>query len=199
MEDGIKSQGAIWSGEQSMLSDSEVHQYQRIDRLSATALSLLDTIWHYGIDRKFNRTIEQLMMQLYQHPRFAEQCAKLATYQTIFSIDIDRDLQSGTIAQMMHSHIVDAWRLILLQIAIEVQRGINTYLWAKKRRMGLYIERLQTTFTNKNHVLHEQRAIVRMLGRMVEDRKVQKNTRIEHEYEMVMPRPYSMFGHWFKS
>lgn len=187
-----------------------IKQLECIDYLSHTALNLLDTIWMRGVDQQFNATIDQLLLSIDEYRQVGESVAtaelihhggKLITYKTIFNIDIDRDIKNGMIAQMAHTHVVDAWRIVLLQICNDLQRIIITYLWDKKRKLGLYIEKLQYTFTHKNRSLHEQRAIVTMLGKLVISQKAKQVTVApaidEHEYEMVPPKTHNIFGYWF--
>lgn len=189
-----------------------IQRLECIDYLSHTALNLLDTIWVRGVDHQFNTTIDKLLLAItdYQQvedsvatTQLAHHCNKLVTYQTIFNIDIDRDIKHGLIAQMAHTHVVDAWKIILLQICNDLQRIIITYLWDKKRKLGLYIEQLQHTFTHKNRSLHEQRAIVTMLGKLIISKKAEQVTVVpatdptEPEYEIVPPKTHSIFGYWF--
>lgn len=187
-----------------------IRQFENIDHWSYGALHLLESIWQRGVDQKFNETIDKLMNSIDAYRQSGDTTAvvqltahrdKLETYSTIFSIDIERDIKNGLVAQMMHSHVVDAWRIILLQICNDMQRVINIYLWSKKRKLGLYIERLQNTFGHKNRSLHEQKSIVAMLGKLIKSAPTQLSESaqpIDQEYEMVVPKSYSMFGYWFR-
>ena len=98
----------------------------------------------------------------------------------------------------MASHIIDTWRLILLKIKSDMLKLINTYLWNKRKSMGHYIQQLQNTFANKNRAINTQRAIVKMLGKLVKEKKNPKEI-IEHDYELVQPKTHSIFGYWFSS
>ncbi len=179
-----------------------VHQYERINRLTQSALELLNTIWLYGADRKFNSTIDQLVAQLTQLPHLSEHSDKLSTYRTIFSIDIDRDLQSGVIAQMMHSHILDAWRLVLTQIQVGSLQYLNKHLVEQSKQRGQCIQRYQRIISRKNSALHRQQGIIKVLGDRLRSKEQpialpDPPVSIEHGYEIVLPRPFSMIGQWF--
>lgn len=197
-----------------------IQRLECIDYLSHTALNLLDTIWMHGVDQQFNTTIDRLLVAITEYQQIedsvaiiqlAHHCNKLVTYQTIFNINIDRDIKSGLIAQMAHTHVVDAWKIILLQICNDLQRIIITYLWDKKRKLGLYIEQLQYTFTHKNRSLHEQRAMVTMLGKLIISKKAEQVT-VEpavddDSYEMIRDenlvkdscsKSRSIFSYWLK-
>jgi hypothetical protein len=191
-----------------------IRKLERIEQLSYSALKLLEIIWQHGADRQFNHTIAQLIVAIDEyhqmpgellHTRLAEHMSKLNTYNTIFSIDIDRDIRKGVVAQLMHSHVVDAWKIILMQIDTDTIRAINGYLWGKKKQMGLYIEHLQNTFAHKNRARHEQRAIVSMLGKLIKSRDTeilqlqQQLQPIEPDYEMILLNPFNTIGQWFRS
>lgn len=191
-----------------------IRKLECIEQLSYSALKLIDIIWQRGADRQFNDTIKQLIIAVDEyeqmpgellHDQLAEHRSKLNIYNTIFRIDIDRDIRKGLVAQMMHSHVVDAWRIILMQIETDTIRAINEYLWGKKRQMGLYIEHLQNTFAHKNRARHEQRAIVSMLGKLIKSRDTeilqlqQQLQPIESDYEMVLLNPFNTIGQWFRS
>jgi hypothetical protein len=189
-----------------------IQRLECIDYLSHTALNLLDTIWMRGVDHQFNATIDKLLLTIAEYQQVEDSvaatplmhhCRKLSTYQTIFNIDIDKNLKNGLITQMAHAHVVDAWKIILLQICNDLQRIIITYLWDKKRKLGRYIEQLQYTFTHKNRCLHEQRSIVTMLGKRIISKKAEPVSVIpatdvlEPGYEIVPPNNHSIFGYWF--
>lgn len=179
-----------------------IKKYQNIEQLSTKALYLLDNIWLYGNDIKFNSEVAQLMVLIKTFPQFNEHYDKLLTYKTLFSIDIERDRKNGAIAQMMHSHAIDTWKLILLQIKSDMLTFINTYLWDKKNKLGHYIQQLQNTFANKNRAISTQRAIIKMLSKLLKKEQNKSNDtteNVEHGYEMVQPKSHSIFGYWFSS
>jgi len=191
-----------------------IRKLESIEQLSYSALKLLEIIWQHGIDHQFNDTIKRLIIAINEyeqmpvellHAQLAEHRSKLNTYNTIFNIDINRDIRNGLIAQMMHTHVVDAWKIILMQIETDTIRAINEYLWNKKRQMGLYIEQLQNTFAHKNRARHEQRAIISMLSKLIKSRDTeilqlqQQLQPIEQDYEMVLLKPFNTIGQWFRS
>lgn len=109
-----------------------INRYQNIEQLSNKALYLLDNIWLYGNDLKFNSVVSDLTNHIKSFPEFNDHYDKLLTYKTLFAIDIEKDRLNGVIAQMMHSHVTDNWRLILLKIKSDMLKLINTYLWNKQ-------------------------------------------------------------------
>lgn len=179
-----------------------IKRYQNIEQLSNKALYLLDNIWLYGNDLKFNSVVSDLTNHVKSFPEFNDHYDKLLTYKTLFAIDIEKDRLNGVIAQMMASHIIDTWRLILLKIKSDMLKLINTYLWNKRKSMGHYIQQLQITFANKNRAISTQRSIVKMLGKLLKKQEAKSKEvieNVEHGYEMVQPKTHSIFGYWFSS
>lgn len=177
-----------------------IKRYQNIEQLSSKGLYLLDNIWLYGNDIKFNSVVFELTNDVKTFPEFSDHYDKLLTYKTLFAIDIEKDRLKGAIAQMMHSHIVDNWKLILLKINSDMLKLINTYLWTKRKSMGHYIQQLQATFATKNRAISTQRAIVKMLGKLLKkqaDKSKDGIESVEHGYEMIQPKSHSIFGYWF--
>lgn len=197
----------------SMIQDN-VEKLEQIEQISYHCLKLIDMIWQHGIDKKFNDSIDQLIIAIDNYKNQSDQLLnncleihrnKLNTYKTIFSIDIERDIRNGLIAQMMHSHVVDTWKITLLQINNDTIRVINDYLWSKRKSLGKYIECLQNTFSHKNRARHEQRAIISMLGRLIKSKDIEimrlqeQLEPLEQDYEMVILKPFTTISQWFRT
>lgn len=192
-----------------------IKQYQNIEQSIYKSIDLLDNIWVFGNDIKFNSIINQLTDDirtlLYQNPNLdmKDYYDKLITYKTLFRIDIEKDRLNGAIASMMHSHVIDNWRLLLLQINTTMIRLINAYLWCKKNDNGKYIQQLQNTFTHKNRTIKTQRAIIKMLSNLVKSNEKQKNDNekqqidndnADNEYEIIKPTStHNIFSYWFSN
>lgn len=179
-----------------------IKRYQTIEQLTTKGLYLLDNIWLYGNDNKFNSVVSDLTDDIKSFPEFNDHYDKLLTYKTLFAIDIEKDRLNGVIAQMMHSHVTDSWRLILLKIKSDMLKLINEYLWNKRKSMGYYIQQLQATFAHKNRAISTQRAIIKMLGKLLKKETAKSKEvieSVEHGYEMIQPKTHSIFGYWFSS
>lgn len=180
------------------LGKNSIRQYENTIRIVSEAIELLDNIWYHNMDVKFNDTICILSDQLFLiSDQFKTNYDKLMTYKIIFSINIQRDIKNGKIHHMMHSHIVDSWRLLLLQINYDVQKLINTYYKNKTKFLGMYIQNLQGTLANKNNFIKEHKNVINILGNIIKDDK-NKIHKIEHDYELIAhSKPQKIFGYWF--
>lgn len=193
-----------------------IKRLERIDCISHSALNLLDSIESQGTDQEFNDTITKLLESIndYQQAessvattQLMHHCDKIFTYHTIFKINIDQNLRNGVIAQMAHTHVVDTWRIILLQICNDVQRIIITYLWDRKRKLGLYIGQLQNTFKQKNKLICEKRALVTILGKLIVSKRSELTSvspavsdytdDSTDDYEIVEPSSHNILSRWF--
>lgn len=180
-----------------------IKRLENIDQLSRGALSMLDSICVHSLDRAFNITINDLIESIDRYGQseespnseLASHREKLFTYQSIFALDIERDLRRGLVAQMARTHVVDVWRIVLLQVCNDVQRIIITYLWGRKRKLGLYIQQLHQTFKHKNMLINENRSVVKCLGKLLAAKQCESID--DSGYEMVAPKSYNLLSYWF--
>lgn len=160
---------------------ADLQQLQSLEKISQECIELLDSIWIIGVDLRFAESIKQLQSQLENHSQFREQHTRILLYRATYNINIDQAVKVGTIGTYGVNHIADTWRVLLLEINLNIQRMINQLLYTKQRSMGLYIKTLQDAFSRKNRIIKYHRTLIHSLTSTLKDLQ----TAPELEYEIL--------------
>jgi hypothetical protein len=154
------------------------------------AIQLLDTLWIYGADDKFNTTIDTLQLNINSIEYLKIFHAKIATYRCIFSIK-NHPTKNKNIVSMIRNHIIDLWRIMLLELHVEVQYKVIELFRNKQKNLGMYIKSLQDINSCKNKASQHLRTKIKMLTKIVKNNL----TEVIHDYELIDSSKY--FSNWF--
>lgn len=172
-------------------------QYSYLAETIGAAIKLLDTLWICGNDEKFNNAIKNIHSQIEPIAQLSPFHIKITTYCCIFSIKNDLS-KSKDISNIINNHICDLWRILLLELKVNVQSLIINELKTKQRSTGSYINSLQRVFTNKNRAAKCLRAKIKMLTKLVKELSSDKPI---YDYELIPNDTSSGFSkylsNWF--
>lgn len=177
---------------------------ERIDRASRLCLDLLGTIWVPGNDKYFSTLMESLIRDMEQLETFDKLRLRLESYQLIFRLEITNPPDDSSLRRSINAHSIDTWRITLLQVSNISLRLLNHQIRAKKKDLGMYIQMMQTKASERNQKIQSHCSTIRTIGnklRELQQVQLSNNSQeriLDNDYEVIMPKAYSMFGYWFK-
>ncbi len=177
---------------------------ERIDRTSRLCLDLLSTIWVPGNDKYFSTLMETLISDMSQLETFDKLRLRLESYQLRFKIDTSERPNDSSLMRSINTHSIDTWRMTLLQVSNISLRLLNQQMRIKKKDLGLYIQMMQHKATERNNKLQSHCATIRTIGNKLREMQQSRlaaesqDKLLDNDYEVIMPKAYSMFGYWFQ-
>ncbi len=144
-----------------------INKYNHLKDLILNALTLLKNIENNN-DIKFNNKIDEIIDNfLIESLKFNDYYNKLNLYKLIFNISKKQNIKNEKFIKTINIHVIDTWRLLLLEINNDIYKILNIYLIEKNKNLGNYIQQLQLALSKKVNSIKFYKCIIKKINKLI--------------------------------